>query len=235
MVHSADDDPLFSPLVERAVELAAQWHDGTYRKGTWRQPAFSVPDEEPVNVPVMAHLAAVASVVQRAGWPAPVVAAAYLHDAIEDRNRHGQRLRRAHLREAVGREVAELVLHVSEQKLDDDGSPRPWRARKEDYADHLPNAPDEAVAISLADKLHNLWSMTQSLEAGKDIFSPGPNRTALSAGPEEQLWFYRAVLDRTEDRGDERLTRMHDRLAHEIQRFQAQVREPSELGAESAS
>jgi len=28
---------------------------------------------------------------------------------------------------------------------------------------------------------------------------------------------------------------MHDRLAQEIQRFQAQVREPSELEAESAS
>ena len=233
MAQSFDTDVLFSPLVERAVELAAQWHDGTYRKGTWRSPAFSVPGEEPVNVPVMAHLAAVASVVQRAGWPPPVVAAAYLHDAIEDRNRHGQRLRREQLREAVGREVTELVLHVSERKLDDDGSPRPWRDRKEDYVDHLPTAPDEAVAISLADKLHNLWSMNQSLKAGEDIFSSGPNRTALSAGPEDQLWFYRGVLQGTGDRDDERLARMHGRLAEELQRFQGRVRGPSEVEAES--
>ena len=36
---------LFSPLVEQAIELAAQWHDSTYRKSRWRDPAFDLPEE----------------------------------------------------------------------------------------------------------------------------------------------------------------------------------------------
>ena len=227
MSEQGTEDGVFIPLIERAIELASQWHDGTYRKGAWREPTFTPPQDASVQVPVMAHLAAVASMVQRAGWDPPVVAAAYLHDAIEDRNRHGQRLRREQLRKAVGREVVELVLHVSEQKLDEDGTPRPWRNRKEDYVAHLQHAPDAAVAISLADKLHNLWSMTQSIDAGEDIFLEGPNRQALSAGPEDQLWFYRAVHRATDHRADDRLRPMHGRLGRQIERFASRV-EPVE-------
>ena len=44
---------LFSPLVEQAIELAAQWHDSTYRKSRWRDPAFDPPDEAVLRVPVV--------------------------------------------------------------------------------------------------------------------------------------------------------------------------------------
>lgn len=218
-----DDVPsayaIFRPLIERAIELAAKWHDITYRKGTWREPVFDPPTDREVQVPVMAHLAAVASIVQRSGWGEETIAAAYLHDAIEDRNRHGQRLRRKQLREAVGREVEQLVAAVSEQKLDADHQPRPWRDRKEDYVSHLESAPDRAMAISLADKLHNLWCINESLHAGENMFVSGPNRTALSAGPDAQLWFHRAVLEATRAGEDSRLAPMQERLQQEIDRF----------------
>lgn len=213
-------DTLFSPLVERAIELAAKWHDVTYRKGGWRDPVFEVPTDQEVQVPVMAHLAAVASIVQRAGWGDRAVAAAYLHDTIEDRNRHGQRLRREQLREAVGHEVEQLVAAVSEQKLDAAGQQRPWRDRKEDYVTTLRTAPAQAVAISLADKLHNLWSINQSLMAGESLFTTGPNRTSLNAGPEAQQWFHRAVLDASTTIDDPRLVPMRERLRREIDRFE---------------
>lgn len=214
---------LFSPLVERAIELAAEWHDRTYRKGSWRSPLLPPPDGEVAPVPVMAHLAAVASTVQQAGWPDPVVAAAYLHDALEDRDRHGRRLGRETLQEAVGDEVTALVDAVSETKRDASGSPRPWRERKEEYVATIETAPDGAVAISLADKLHNLWSMNQSLDRGTNVFESGPNRTALSAGPDEQLWFYRSVLSVAGQRSDDRLARMHERLRREVERFAEQT------------
>lgn len=212
-------DAIFRPLIERAIELAAKWHDVTYRKGTWREPVFDPPTDQEVQVPVMAHLAAVASIVQRAGWEDETIAAAYLHDAIEDRNRHGQRLRRRQLREAVGRQVEQLVAAVSEQKLDAADEPRPWRDRKEDYVSNLLSAPDQAMAISLADKLHNLWSINESLQAGENMFVSGPNRTALSAGPDAQLWFHRAVLEATTAGDDPRLVPMRERLQQEIDRF----------------
>lgn len=221
MSDPTDPDALFRPLVERAIELATQWHDGTYRKGSWREPAFETPSDQEVQVPAMAHLAAVASIVRRAGWPDTAVAAAYLHDAIEDRNRHGQRLRREQLREAVGPEVTRLVVAVSEQKLDAEGQYRPWRTRKEDYVAGLRDAPISAVSISLADKLHNLWSINQALDAGENVFADGPNRTALSAGPEAQHWFYQAVLEASTAHNDPRLPPMRTRLQKELTRFEA--------------
>ena len=212
--------PLFNPLIEQAIELAAQWHLGTYRKQRWREPAFEVPEEDVLQVPVMAHLAATALTVQRAGWSDPAVAAAFLHDALEDQNRYGERLRRERLRTLMGAQVATLVEHVTEHRYDAQGEVRPWRERKERYLEHLEaEAPDEAVAISLADKLHNLWTMNQSLESGLDLFAPRQGR-ALSAGPQEQHWFYRAVLEASEGRPDARLTPQRRALEDELQRFE---------------
>jgi (p)ppGpp synthase/HD superfamily hydrolase len=208
-------DTLFSPLIEHAIELSAQWHDGTYRKSVWRDPAFEVPEGQEIQIPVIAHLAAVASIVHRAGWDETTVAAAYLHDAIEDMNEHGQRLRRKQLRDAVGPEVAKLVAEVSEQKLDDDGEMRPWRDRKEDYLESVRTGSPEAAAVSLADKIHNLWSITQSLDTGEDILA------ILSGDAEAQRWFHRAVLEASEAHDDPRLDPMRDRLQAELDRFEA--------------
>ncbi len=226
MTHNAepaeDADALFSVLVEHAIELSAQWHDGTYRKSSWREPAFEVPEGEEIQVPVITHLAAVATIVQNAGWGESVIAAAYLHDTIEDMNEHGQRLRRKQLRDAVGPEVAQLVARVSEQKTDADGRLLPWRERKEGYVAGLREGRPEAMAISLADKIHNLWSMSQSLENGEDIFA------ALSAGPDAQLWFHRAVLEASRVHDDPRLVPMRDRLAREIDRLAQRAAEHAE-------
>ena len=220
MMPSADVDTVFSPLVEHAIELAAQWHDGVYRKSCWRDLAFEVPDGETIQVPVMAHVATVAALVQRTGWDDATVAAAYLHDVIEDMNQHGQHLRREALRTSLGVEVAAIVDGVTENKYDTEGNVRPWHARKEDYVEQLRVGRAEAMAISLADKLHNLWTMNQGLEQGDDIFSHGPNRRGLSAGPAQQRWFHRAVLDAASAHQDDRLAPLRARLEQEIERFE---------------
>ncbi len=209
-----------SPLIEQAIELAAQWHEGTYRKGSWRSPAFLSPDGTPSPIPAFAHVAAVASILQRSGWDEITVAAAFLHDTLEDPDRHGRRLPPERLRELVGEDVASLVGHVTEQKDTDDGRPRPWRARKDDYIAHLKTAPAEAVAISLADKLHNLWSICSALEAGIDVFTTSATRTGLSAGPQEQRWYHSAVLAAARSQNDPRLVSLREGLEAEITRFE---------------
>lgn len=212
---------VFSPLIEQAIELAAQWHDGTYRKRSWRDPAFEVPSESTVQVPVMAHVTAVAMTVQRAGWGEATVAAAYVHDVIEDANRHGQHLRREQLRGALGKEVAAIVDGVTEQKYDAAGKVRSWRARKQDYVEQVRTGRVESMAISLADKLHNLWTMNQGLAGGDDIFSRRPNRRGFNAGPEQQLWFHRAVMEASTHHVDARLNPVRERLQQEIEQFEA--------------
>lgn len=216
---------IFVPIVEHAIELASQWHAGTYRKSSWREAPFTIlegddGEEAEPRVPVISHLAAVASTVQRAGWEPAVVAAAYLHDVIEDPSRHGERMSRDELAGIIGEEVAELVAQVSETKFDAQGNERPWKDRKIGYLKQLRAARSGAVAISLADKIHNLWSMNQSLERGVPIFTEGKNRTAMSGGPDRQLWFYRAVLDATRAHTDDRLPPLRSRLQSELDRFE---------------
>ncbi len=211
---------VFSPLIEQAIELSAQWHDRTYRKNRWRDPAFEVPPTEALGVPVMAHVTNVAMTVQRAGWDDETVAAAFLHDVIEDANQYGEALRYGQLCTLVGEDVARRVRAVTEKKYDAHGNGRSWQVRKEDYLAGLYTASAEAVAISLADKLHNLWSMNESLASGLDIFSAGPGRRALSAGPERQRWFFRAVLEASRAHTDPRLAPMREALEREIERFE---------------
>lgn len=211
---------LFSPLIEQAIELSAQWHDGTYRKSRWRDPAFDVPPDELLGVPVIAHVTTVALIVQRAGWDDTAVAAAFLHDVIEDANQYGESLRYGEVCALMGQEVADLVQALTEQKLDAHGQYRTWQARKEDYVAHLSQAPAAAVAISLADKWHNLWTINESLARGINMFEAAPGRKRLSAGPAQQQWFHRAVLAASYAHQDSRLIPLRDGLAAEVARFE---------------
>jgi (p)ppGpp synthase/HD superfamily hydrolase len=214
-----DQSQVFSPRLDQAIELAAQWHDLTYRKSRWREPAFDVPPQEKLRVPVMAHVTSVAMIVQRAGWDENAVAAAYLHDAMEDVNRYGMALRRERLIELMGPEVAELVMQVTEEKYDADGRRRSWRDRKRGYLDSVRNGSPAAAAISIADKLHNLWSINESLARNFDLFQQSEEWDALNAGPEDQIWFYEHILDATSHHSDERLDGLKLRLAVEVDRF----------------
>jgi (p)ppGpp synthase/HD superfamily hydrolase len=223
---------MFSPLIERAIELAAEWHDGTYRKNRWRTPLFEIPESEPamvLRVPVMAHVTTVAMTVQRAGWDDATVAAAFLHDTIEDANRYGHGLTYDDLVEAVGLGVADRVMGVTEPKRAPDGRPLPWHVRKETYVQQLADGAPEAAAISLADKLHNLWTMNQGLDAGQDIFTrernPDGSPRGLSAGPDQQQWYFEAVITATEHHTDDRLVSQRVRLREEMARFDALVAE----------
>ena len=213
---------LFSPLVERAIETAAEWHAGTFRKGRWSPPCSPPPDGSVARVPAMAHVTAVALTVQRAGWDDEAVAAAFLHDALEDPDRFGRTLDRGALVAAFGERVVEIVEAVSEPKTVE-GEVLPWRVRKEAYLAWLAAGPAEASAVSLADKLHNTYSMASSLAAGVDVFASGPGRRALSAGPGAQLWFVHAVITTTERHPDPRLLPMRARLAEEVDRLAALV------------
>lgn len=212
--------PMLSDLVDRAIELAAEWHDGTYRKGRWRPRPFAPPPGEHSRVPAMAHVTAVALMVQRAGWEEEVVAAAFLHDVLEDPNRFGQRMTPEALAAHVGPRVVVLVQAVSEP-MPSEGRALPWRFRKEGYLRHLRAGPPEAAAIALADKAHNAYVMTGALEAGLDIFRSGEGRQALSAGPEAQRWFLEAALEATAHHDDPRLEPMRARLREHVTRFAA--------------
>jgi (p)ppGpp synthase/HD superfamily hydrolase len=223
MTHSSPVPDTFSPLIEKAIEVASVWHDRTYRKGRWRDEPFDSPGEQVLHIPVISHLTSVGMILQRAGWDDRTVAAGILHDMIEDANRFRQSMSYDRLRELIGAPVADLVEQVSEPKIDTDGKKVPWRRRKEVYLEKLRGGPVEAVAISAADKVHNLWTMNQAIDEGINVFESTETRRALSAGPREQLWFFCSVLEIAERHEEPRLNGLSGRLRQEVDRFRVFV------------
>ena len=134
---------LFSLNLERALRWAATCHHGQARKGS--------------GVPYVQHVAAVAMILDRLGYGEDVVVAGLLHDVVEDCD-----VTLDDVRDRFGMEVAALVAHGSEVKLDATGTKRPWIDRKRDHLAALADAPPDARALVLADKLHNLASIAFS-------------------------------------------------------------------------
>lgn len=223
-IHAMENNnyPVWSSDIERALELAAQWHDGTYRKGSsWREPAFMLPDQERPKVPVITHLAGVAMILLRTGWDDETVAAGLLHDTLEDANKAQQNLSKGALSKAVGDPVANIVGEVSEQKTDHFGYKLSWQERKDAYIKHLKTCSVKAAAVSLADKINNIRTMNNTIAAGTNPFQSTPDREALNAGPDKQVWYFNAVLDATahHHHKDPRLQPLRHTLIEELKRF----------------
>jgi len=118
------------------------------------------------RTPYFEHVVAVAMILDRIGFPEPVVIAGLLHDVVEDTEATLE-----DVSNRFGNEVAEFVGYCSEVKNDADGKKRPWIDRKRDHLAALKNAPEGARAIILADKYHNLLSIDCDLRDGLDVWS----------------------------------------------------------------
>jgi len=169
----------FGATLERALRWATACHRGQVRRGS--------------DVPYVAHVLAVALILDRLGFPEEVVIAGLLHDAVEDTEATLEQVRAR-----FGPEVAAIVGHCSEVKTDARGRKRPWIDRKRDHLEALAAAPDAARAVVLADKLHNLLSIQLDLHDGLPVWS------TFHADRTQVLWYYRTTIERC-SAGDERL------------------------------
>jgi guanosine-3',5'-bis(diphosphate) 3'-pyrophosphohydrolase len=123
-------------MVSEAALFAVQRHSGMARKGRG-------------NEPYVNHLAEVANLVSEAsgGADAELIAAAWLHDIIEDTE-----TTREELAERFSVRVAALVVEVS----DDMGLSRDERRRLQVVA--APHKSPDAKLIKIADKISNIRS-----------------------------------------------------------------------------
>ncbi len=144
---------LYSPLVERAMRFAARAHAEQTRKGT--------------DLPYLTHVCSCAMILLRAGFDdEELIAAALLHDVVEDTDVSSDQLART-----FPPQVVEMVEWVTERKHDAQGRKRAWSVRKQEMIDRLRRAPLPVRALTLADKLHNLSSTLGDLESGADVWS----------------------------------------------------------------
>jgi (p)ppGpp synthase/HD superfamily hydrolase len=124
-----------SPLVASAYELASDAHEGQRRKDD--------------GSPYISHPITVAEVLRNAGFRDQVIAAALLHDVVEDTE-----LSTEEVAERFCDEVAELVAALSDDPRIED-----FEERKREHRDQVEEAGAAAVAIYIADKLSNLTDL----------------------------------------------------------------------------
>ena len=157
--------PRLTPAFVDAVQYAMQKHGTQTRKGS--------------DIPYLGHLLSVAGLVIDADGTETQAIAALLHDAAEDQ---GGEATLAEIREKFGSAVATIVGECS----DTFETPKPpWRERKEKYIRHLPEASDEAILVSLADKLHNARALLRDYRDVGDKLWERFNQK----DPQQHLWY----------------------------------------------
>jgi len=127
-------------LILKACEFAADKHRNQRRKDHARTPYIN-------------HPLAVARVLADEGGvkDAEMLAAAILHDTLEDTQTTLEELRKA-----FGRRVASLVAEVTDDKT------LPKQVRKQRQIDHGPSKSQGAALIKVADKICNLRDLKKS-------------------------------------------------------------------------
>lgn len=120
-------------MIQKAAEFAARAHEGILRKG--------------IDMPYIVHPKEVATIVAVMTNEPEIIAAAYLHDVIEDTEVTYQRLA-----DEFGKRVADLVQAESEDKT------KTWLERKQATVTRLKSAEANEKMIAFGDKLSNLRS-----------------------------------------------------------------------------
>jgi len=125
-------------MLDRVLEFATAAHGDQKRKYT--------------GEPYITHPIAVAEIVKTVPHTDEMIAAALLHDVVEDTH-----VTLDQIEDNFGGKVAELVGWLTDISRPEDGN---RRFRKSLDRDHSANAPAEAQTIKLADLIHN----TESIE-----------------------------------------------------------------------
>ena len=134
-----------SPLVRAALEKARESHAGQVRNGSG-------------GMPYVEHPVTVAALLDEHGYGEEALAAALLHDVVEDSDTTLEELHTL-----FGDRVAGLV-----GALTDDESIESYRERKAEHRERVAAAPGDAHAIYGADKLTNVRTLRDAYEAEGD-------------------------------------------------------------------
>lgn len=179
--------------IEEAIEIAAEAHQGQYRKGT--------------DTPYITHPYAVGLILMEAGCAEAVIIAGILHDTVEDTD-----LTLEFIRERFGDTIANIVDGCSEDKA------LRWRARKTERIEALRTASPEICTVTCADKLHNLRTIISEYDLIGDAVWD-----RFHGSVEDQAWYYRSVLGAIADRdatlqkmGERAKLTTHDNGAHAL-------------------
>jgi (p)ppGpp synthase/HD superfamily hydrolase len=163
-------EPILASRFDEAFAYASQLHRTQLRRGT--------------EVPYLAHLLGVASLVLEDGGDEDEAIAGLLHDAADYQGVPALN----EIRRRFGSRVADIVEHCTDH---DPAHDKPmWRPRKQAYLDCLPEQSASTLRVMLADKLYNARELlAEYRQVGDQLWR------RYSAG-REMLWYLRSLADR---------------------------------------
>ena len=162
--------PLDTILFDRATRFAVEAHAGTERRGK--------------GFPYIIHPMEAAAIVATITPDPEILAAAILHDVVEDTDCTVDELRRE-----FGDRIAELVASESEDPMADLSEEASWHARKQAAIDRLAQAPHDAKIVAMGDKLSNMRAIARDHEQiGDEIWNLFHTKEKS-----EHEWHYRGL------------------------------------------
>lgn len=186
-----------SPLVRAALAQARTDHEGQIRNGSG-------------GMPYIEHPVAVAGRLEEHGYRDEALAAALLHDVVED-----SETTLDEVREKFGEEVAGLV-----GALTDDETIDSYEERKAEHRERVAAAGGEALAIYAADKLTNSSTLRAAYEReGESV------RGEFKAPLELKAEIWEADLELLREKAPD--LPFLDELGAEISSFRASLEAPA--------
>ena len=163
-------------LVSEAIAFAVKAHDGMRRKKS--------------QAPYILHPLEAAVIVGTMTDDQNVIAAAVLHDVVEDAG-----VAIEDIEEKFGKRVRQLVQSETEDKRADLPPSDTWRIRKQESLDALKNTQDTGVLmVWIGDKLANMRAIYRDWKVEGDAVWQRFNQKDIK----QQEWYYTSIAEYTD-------------------------------------
>lgn len=185
--------PLDTTLVDKAIVFATRAHQGTERRGK--------------GFPYIVHPLEAMAIVATITNDPELLAAAVLHDTVEDTD-----VTLDELRQEFGEHIASLVADETDVKHTPDGKKLTWKERKQRDMDNLRAASREVKIVAIGDKLSNMRAIARDYRQKGDalwqIFRVKDKAT--------HAWRYKGLRDALQELKDTFAFQEFDQLVEEI-------------------
>ena len=163
-------------IIAKAITFAVENHKGMVRKKT--------------EIPYIVHPMEAAAIVATMTVDPNIIAAAVLHDVVEDTP-----ITLESLRTEFNEIICNLVAEESEDKREGQPESETWLIRKQEAIETLRNASVEAKMVALGDKLSNIRAMARDYRKNGEELWERFNQN----DPKIQAWYYESLLEAFED------------------------------------
>lgn len=185
--------PIDTELLDRAIVFAVRAHAGTERRGK--------------GFPYIVHPMEAMAIVSTMTADQELLAAAALHDTVEDTD-----VTVEDLRAEFGDRVAALVADESDKFEEGVSEEASWHTRKQAAIDRLSRASHDAKMVALGDKLSNMRAIARDYAVQGDAFWSLFHVKERS----EHEWHYRGLAEALRELDDTFAYQEFERLIDQV-------------------